>query len=227
MTEIDVGAFGRDFLDAYLRSGFGSLPKREIDLLVLQLLLQHHKDWLIQNPPSAFELSHFLRVKQSRIRLLLDELAFKSNIDETVVKQRLKDIILSHESHVDGDRVKIQIEDGYLREYAKNIIRSQYGLVDTSFDRSIVTVSADKFLILATHVADAEAVRVMSLAMTRSMASTKERREGVVRLFVDAMVSSAGQQVGKKAVDLGFAVLSGGISEIPALIDAIKSFKSS
>ena len=38
MSEIDVGAFGRDFLDAYLRSGFGSLPKREIDLLVLQLL---------------------------------------------------------------------------------------------------------------------------------------------------------------------------------------------
>jgi Fe-S cluster assembly ATPase SufC len=120
-SNINSKSFVNGFIDGYMRHGFAGLPKKEIDLLVLQLLLQHVEQWSMDDPPSAFELAQVLLVKKGRILSMLDELSYRRNsIQENLEKvlDRLKLILINGEIIKNGNKVIIQIEDGYLREYA-------------------------------------------------------------------------------------------------------------
>jgi hypothetical protein len=217
---IDSDAFCREFLDAYLKDGFTSLPKKEIDLLVLQLLLRYAGIWSEEEPPSAFLLAQALRAKRSRIRSMLDELSFRNAADEKVANDRLHLILEKCEKDIDNNKVRIQIEDAYLREYAKSIVQADLGIVDTSFDRSIVSLSGDKFLALAAEVmGDKEQAAFEKELKKHKKALKSADKEGLLKTFLREFVRGSGQEAGKQAIRLGVAALTGGVSEIPGLID--------
>jgi hypothetical protein len=217
--EIDSDAFCREFLDAYLNDGFTSMPKREIDLLVLRLLLRHTNGWSEDEPPSAFLLAQSLRAKRSRIRSMLDELSFRNAADEKAANDRLHVILENGEKDIDNSKVRIQIEDGYLREYAKSIVQADFGIVDTSFDRSIISLSGDKFLALTAEVmGDKERATFEKELKKHKKALKGADQEGLLKTFLREFVKGSGQEAGKQAIKLGMAALTGGITEIPGLI---------
>ncbi len=47
------------------------------------------------------------------------------------------------------------------------------------------------------------------------------QEEGLVKTFLREFVKSAGKEAGKTSIRLGAAVLTNGLSEIPALVDAL------
>lgn len=219
---LDHDAFSQDFLEVYLNHGFTSLPKREIDLLVLRLLLTHVDYWSVESPPPAFELAQVLKAKRGRIRSMLDELSFRSASDQESVNQRLHEILDNGEKDFENNRVRIQIEDGYLREYARNIVRSDFGIVDSSFDRSIVNLSADKYLMLVTNVMGESERKTFTEKLKKHRKDLKGcENESLLKTFLQEFVKSAGKEAGNKAIRLGAAVLTSGLSEIPELIDSI------
>jgi len=65
--------FANDFLDDYLAIGFGSLLKREIDVLMMDLLLKYTD---IQNMGN-FDLSLKLKLTESKIKNLKYEANLK------------------------------------------------------------------------------------------------------------------------------------------------------
>lgn len=54
IEELDLESFGKAFLEGNLENGYTTMSKREIDLLVLRLLMEHRKGWLLDDPPTAF-----------------------------------------------------------------------------------------------------------------------------------------------------------------------------
>lgn len=220
---LDRESFANAFLEAYLRDGFANMPKREIDLLVLRLLLEHTDDWSLDEPPNAFTLCQTLRAKRGRLRSMLDELSFRAAGDEERSKQRLRQLLMAAEKDYDQNKVRVQIEDGYLRDYAKNLIQSDYGIVDTSFDRSIVSLSGSRFLMLVTELMTEEekAVLERELEGHRAEIGAGGQREGLIRAFLRSCVEGAGKEVGSQAIRLGVAALTGGLSEISGVIDAL------
>lgn len=222
LENVDTKSFGSDFLKAYLEDGFSSMPKKEIDLLVLRLLVEHTDGWTWTDPPSAFTLAQKLRVKRGRIRSMLDELSFRNSMNEELTRTRLCTLIQRGERDSDGKKVRIQIEDGYLREYAKSLVQAEYGIVDTSFDRSIISLSADKFVVLVASVVDEktkEKIEEEIIEQCHNLSRTEEK--SLVRRFVEGAASGAGEEAGSLLVKLGFAAVTGGLSEIPGLIKAV------
>ena len=221
LDNLDHAAFSRAFLEAYLADGFTSLPKREIDLLVLRLLLTHVKEWSEDAPPSAFALAQALRAKRGRIRSMLDELSFRNAGDQESVHRRLHEILDKGEKDIEHNKVRVQIEDGYLREYAKSIVQADFGIVDSSFDRSIISLSGDKFLALVAEVMGEKERKAFETQLAKHKESFKaEAKEGLLKTFLREFVKSAGNEAGKKAIRLGAAALTSGLSEIPDLIDS-------
>lgn len=222
---LDQDQFSKAFLKEYLNAGFGTMPKREIDLLVLRLIIEHTKGWSLRDPPNAFVLSQELRVKKSRIQSMLDELSYRQPLDESSVHEQLRSIFLKHEKDIDGNKVRVQISDGYLRDYLKNLVLSAYGIVDTSFDRSIIVLTAEKFLVVADRIADEKTRKKLEDTISKlakeKLQDGQGKNSSLIRTFAEKFIESAGTETGKKAVDLGFAVLSGGLSEIPSLIKAV------
>ncbi|MEO3430711.1 hypothetical protein AAFN88_17790 [Pelagibius sp. CAU 1746] len=223
LGKMDYDPFAREFLKAYLEDGFANMPKREIDLLVLRLLVEHTEGWSWDDPPSAFELARTLRAKRGRLRSMLDELSFRNAADEERAKARLHHLLKNGEKDIEGNRVRVQIEDGYLREYAKSLVQADFGIVDTSFDRSIVTLSGDKFLLLVAEVMGDEAKKEFEkeLKKHRKELGAAKDKEGLLKTFLREFVKSAGKEAGKKSIKLGAAALTGGLSEIPDLIDSL------
>lgn len=232
LEDLDRNKFAQDFLEAYLEDGFTAMTKREIDFLVLQLLVKHKKSWDWKNPPNAFELAKALKAKRTRLRSMMDELSFRAQIDDETAKERIRQIILERvgpksDAIFDGGSVRLQIEDGYLREFAKSLVYEDLGIVDTSFDRSIMTLSASKFLGLVGALVNEKTRGHIEAELGKYRDQLpKNEKQGIWRIFLESFVKSAGTEMGKKAVELGAMALTGGLSEISTIIDSIFTDKS-
>jgi hypothetical protein len=153
-SDIDSARFTEIFLDAYLAGGLGSLPKREIDLLVLRALIEAgttESPHTALAKADAFLLGREYRVRESRIRTMLDELRYRHPPSEAELKAQLRELLMATPPP-DGGAVKIQIEDGLLRDYARKLVRNTFDIADTSFDRTVVALQPRTFLGLVLEV---------------------------------------------------------------------------
>ena len=223
--DLQLEKFAREFLDDYLEHGFTAMGKREIDLLVLRLIVELSEGWSWEDPPTAFELSQKLRAKRSRIRSMMDELSFRHLADEDRARKRLRKVI-EDRIREEGDqvfeesRVRLQIEDGFLREFAKDLVQKDYGIVDSSFNSSIIVLSGDKFLALVFEVLPDGAREKVEEELTQhkeELAATEQK--GLFRMFIEQAVKGAGAEGGKQAVRFGVAALTGGTSELGGFVD--------
>jgi hypothetical protein len=219
-------SFLEDFLEAYIRNGYGSLPKREIDLLILRLLLEQHSKWK-STLPTAFQLARNLRISTRRVQSLLDEIAFRdeAKTDEWC-RAQLSDTLKSAEVLKSGNGVQFQIDDGLVRNYAIAVIREGYGVVDTSFNVSVIKLSGEKFAALTIQLLDeTDRQKILDRAKPTSPNTNGGRSEtkSPLRLFVDSFARSAGDKAGELTVRLGFAAMSGGASEAITFLDSLKA----
>ncbi|SMY07251.1 hypothetical protein [Flavimaricola marinus] len=208
-------AFARDFLDRYTAVGFGALSKREVDLLLIQLLQRHLLGF---HAKSDFDAALMLRTTKRKIRGLRDEVSFRDARDEnylnTSLRQELKraEVLPS-----DLGMIKIQLDDAVLRGYAEKIVRSEYGIVDSSFNSAILQLSGEKYLLLCLTVLTPEErdQAQQALAEIRPPQPQEDgQQETLFTRFKDAFVAGAGQQAGKLCVSGAMALVTGGASII-------------
>ncbi len=221
--DVDLDKFADEFLVEYMKEGFTSLPKKEIDLLVLSLLLNLKRSWG-EPRPAAFELAKQLGVKRGRILSMLDDLSYRQADEDKAEEKLIQALKHSEIVGTSENQVKFQIEDGFVRECAKQIIRDDYGVVDTSFDRTVITLSPDKFLFLVSHLLDNE--QQTKTVLLNKLEEAKDKfgspeRESLVKEFTRNFVAGAGNEVGRKAVRLGFALLTGGASEVSDAVSSV------
>lgn len=221
---LDKEKFTEEFLKAYLQDGFTAMTKREIDLLILRLLVDHKDGWSWENPPNAFEMAQALKAKRTRLRSMMDELSFRMFTDDDEARKRLRKII-EDRIREEGDdifedsRVRIQIEDGFLREYAKDLVQKDYGIVDSSFNSSIIVLSGDKFLALVFEViSDAARDRIAQELEEHRQSLHARENQNLFRMFIEQAVKGAGGEAGKQAVQLGITALTGGGDRLPGLV---------
>lgn len=84
MSNKQIINFESDFLSNYLRNGFGVLPKREIDILVLHLMMKYG---LIEGK-NNYEKCKYLKITPTKLKNLIIEVGLKyekSNIKDTLL----------------------------------------------------------------------------------------------------------------------------------------------
>ena len=130
----------------------------------------------------------------------------------------------------DGNEIRFQINDGLVRDYATNMVRKCYGIVDTSLNAAIVRLSGEHFLALSLQIMDEswrEKVLNSISEKTKNEHQDSRKQKGPIRLFVDSFASSAGKQAGKKSVNLAFSVLTAGVSDVIDFINSVLEAKGS
>ena len=207
----------------YTAVGYGALSKREVDLMLLQLLQEFLPDFKSQ---SDFDAAILLRTTKRKIRGLRDEISFREGDDDENLNARLKDLLLKVEVIADNhSMVMVQIDDAVLRGYAEKIVRSEFGIVDSSFNSSIMKLSGEKFLLLAYSVLDeserVEADKTIVMLGNSSDAKSDKKKSAFVQ-FKDGFIFGAGSRSGQLCVSGALDLLTNGASLV---LDGIEPAK--
>ena len=214
--------FIEELLNGYISQGFGQMPARQMQLLILELLTKKISDWE-KNPP-VWDMSRKLRISPKRLRGLLDDIAYMDTekTDDWCAAE-LKNI-LSNESEIvpNGEAIRVQIDDGLVRDYAISQVRKRFGLVDFGMNSAIIELSSKKFAMLAMALLEKnEGGKLIEAIGQKNNDTSKDR--AAYKLFIDEFCQAAGKEAGTKLTRLAFAMVSYGATEAIDIVNGVFS----
>lgn len=203
--------FREKFLTLYLAGGFGSMAKRDIDALILNLLDEYGFD--AGAPMKDFSpqrMSIELRAPVSRIKTLRYEAALKyADKNGISVKERMLKIIAKAGLDLEQGKVSLIIEDIYTRNWLQGLLKDSNLVVDTSFNSEIVKVDADGLCDVLAMLFDADTVSMFRVNIEKLKAKQgKLTFTDVKKEFLNGAVNG----LGKAAATLPLTALLGFVS---------------
>lgn len=135
------------FLSKFLENGFGTLPKREIEILIFHLL--YNESTFIEDKTN-YEMANLLKISESKIKSLKADADLKyQRTNNKEALQHIAEMIFStQQAHpeIDGDYIQFSLEDPVLtREFSHAVKQLGYA-TDSSFNSEIIRVNASVFL---------------------------------------------------------------------------------
>lgn len=128
--------FVNEFLDEYLSDGIGAKTKREIDILVMNLLMNYGE----LGEKSNQELSILLQAPASKIKSLRYEARLKYPPDSNYVKREFLYILTKSQVDFDKRKIIFAIEDDYLRHAIQGQLMAKGMFADSSFNTELVKI---------------------------------------------------------------------------------------
>jgi hypothetical protein len=132
----DTKRFVDDFLAEYLSSGIGAKTKREIDILVINLLM-NYADLSVK---SNQELSILLQAPESKIKSLRYEARLKYPPDSNYIKREFLYILLKSQFDIAKGKIVFAIEDEFIRHAIQGELKAKGMFADSSFNTEIVRI---------------------------------------------------------------------------------------
>lgn len=128
--------FVKEFLAEYLSAGIGARTKREIDILVMNLLMKYGGLGDISNQ----DISILLQATEGRIKALRYEARLKYPPGPDYVKEEFLVVLTRSQFDFEKERVVFVIEDDYLRHAIQGRVKSRGMFTDTSFNTELVKI---------------------------------------------------------------------------------------
>lgn len=145
MNNINGQNFVEDLLEEYITKSFGTLSKRDLEVLLFHLLIKHGH---FGKQINYFEISKTLRISESRVRNLYQDVQLRYNLySDEEAREHFIQIIEKNKFDKDSqDRYRFQIRDPLLRQYIEEWVESVNGIMDSSFSPTLVIISRDVFI---------------------------------------------------------------------------------
>lgn len=219
-AKLSETGFLQDLLSEFVIRGLGSLPGRETTISIVRLLLKHNPEWT-GKPPKDYELARLLRTSPRKIRNIRDELAYRDESrTESELKQELKQLLKKAEKLNDGTFVAFQIDDGLLRDFAADLVRQNAGIIESGINGKVVKLSGKTFLALTISILGSDCADKIQEELKDQIQITQSEHS-FSRIFFESLVKSAGDEIGRKGVSIGFSLLSGGLSDAIVVIKGL------
>lgn len=139
----DLNPFAKGFLEIYLRDGLGVMSKKETEILVVSQL---DKLGIFSNLGNS-EASRLLRIPESRIASLRYEslLRYPPEDPKVYVQRELMIALLrsDYDQEQTSGRIRLMIENKYVRSYLKGEFTKQGKVLDRSFDSDIASAKPE------------------------------------------------------------------------------------
>ena len=199
------------FLIQYLHPAFGALPKQEVELLVLKLLVDLGA---VDARPSIYELVSKLKVTRTKARRLIYDRELRSRTSEEL-DDDVRTVLRSPIIQKRGDLFALEIENPLLSDHLRAKLKALGHVSDGSFSPSLVTLTLDAMVALIdSQLSDAEKT-VTQKALIAAGAPEKTLK-GVLK--------SALKKLGEKIADeTGGAVAEEVSDYIGPLLESSKS----
>jgi hypothetical protein len=137
ITIKDTKGFVNAFLEEYLSDGLGAKTKREIDILLMTLLMEYAN----LAGQSNQELSILLQAPEARIKSLRYEARLKYPPDKDYVKREFLYALTRSQLDFDRKIITLVIEDQFLRLAIQGKLKARGMFADTSFNTELIKIS--------------------------------------------------------------------------------------
>ncbi len=188
----DVKKILGNFLDAYLTPAFGSIPKREVDLLVFDLL---EKIGYTKREPDLYSLVQQLRISRSKARnLLYDNELRKLTTDDLdkKVKASLKNLVIQKQ----GNLFALEIESPLVADHLRSKLKDLNHTSDGSFSPSLIKLSKSALIAVIESYLSAKEQKAIQRALTNAGMPDKSFKgmlSGVLKVVGKKIASDAGE----------------------------------
>jgi hypothetical protein len=203
-------AFGETFLSEYLSKGFGSMSKREIELLVLRSILESKSEERIDRillDVDEAELSKELRIRTTRVHSMITDLRYRHRPTDDTLRNLLKASLVLGEYNQQSGMVRVQIDNELLREYAK-MVAKQYGIIDRGLDRTIIEMKSETFVAVSLNIMSNKFNVEVFEKIPKSVLNGNESSEWLVSKIVKYVATNAASQTVRTGVNEIFSMLS-------------------
>lgn len=194
--------FEEVFLDNYLKFGLGSMPKSDIDALVMHLLDVYGSNGL--GPLATYSnqtVSERLKTPVTKIKKLRYDAALKfGGIIEDQAMGRLLAALSKASLEPDGEKIRLIIEDSLAKNWLQGQLKIHQHIFDYSFNTEIVKVSSTGlFQVLETVFDKDELEKFKAGYEAAKKKKTAEDRvkafKGVALKFAEGAAKAAGAGV--------------------------------
>jgi hypothetical protein len=176
------------FLEDFLSPAFGAMPKGEIEIAVLNLLISIGA---VKDNPSSYDLASSLKITKTKARTLIynKELRTRTSddLDAEVRKILLKPVIQKR-----GDQFVLEVESPLALDHLRAKVQKLGHLSDGSFSTNLVTLKLDAMAALIESVLDAG---------QKENARTALRAAGAPDTSLSGLLKAALKEIGKKIAD--------------------------
>lgn len=129
--------FVREFLNEYLSGGIGAKSKREIDILIMNLLMKYAGLADVSNQ----ELSILLQAPEAKIRGLRYEARLKYPPDTDYVKREFLYTLTKSQFDFEKGKIVFAFEDAFLRHAIQGRLKARGMFADSSFNTELVKIN--------------------------------------------------------------------------------------
>jgi hypothetical protein len=197
-----MSQFETEFLDSYLKLGLASMPKTDIDALVMFLLDKHG---LRSSGPLARlsnqQASELLKTPVAKIKKLRYEAALKfGGRAEDQAMGKLLAALASATLEMQGDKICLIVEDTLAKNWLQGQLKAHQQIFDHPFSAEIVRVSADGLFRVLDSTFDKTELAAFKEGYERTKQSktAAERKKlftTVARKFAEGAAKAAGAAV--------------------------------
>jgi hypothetical protein len=200
----------------YLNPAFGALPKREIEIIMFQVLQDLE---IFDSNPDLYSLLSSLRTTRSRARTLLYESNLRKGIDlDEALLEILKNPILLK----DNDKVCLEVDNPLLIDHLKHELKDLNHITDGSFSADIVKLTPEAYKKLLNAKFGKIPAKQLRKALIECGAETEVTVQslitGVLKNAGKKIASDAGDKAGELIGDFLGKILSGGTEYAKQLI---------
>jgi hypothetical protein len=191
-SDLQGRQFAEALVSAYIDPSFGARTKREIDHLLVKLLIAHGR---LDPECDPFALARAFNITPAQAKALIFAWQLRSRATDKELRQRLAQHLASARFVKDGALIVTAIPDKMVREFFKASLR-EHGIVsDGSFATEIVRLSLEGLVdyLSLECVEQAEVVR-------RQLVKQKLLPDTGVRAILKEIVVKAAGKIGDKAV---------------------------
>jgi hypothetical protein len=132
----DTNSFVNEFLQEYLSDGIGAKNKREIDILIMNLLMKYAD---LANKSNQ-ELSILLQAPVAKIKSLRYEARLKYPPEPDYAKKEFLIVLQKSQYDMSKGKIIFAIEDDFLRHILQGKLKEKGYFADSSFNTELVKI---------------------------------------------------------------------------------------
>lgn len=208
-----AAAFGRQFMDAYLATAFGALPKSEIDLHVFSTLVRLD---ILEINGASYRIARALNITPAKARTLLFQHQLR-NVSEDETDYQIMIAITTARYWKDGDKLSFGITSPLVKAAVSAKMEERGVFADVSLSGNILRVDPGRFgAVLASLISPAQARRVIDLLKDKRLVDEKALRAALEKRGSDLaskLFDKATEKGAQKTFDalmIGLATVTGG-----------------
>ena len=184
--DINKEEFFDRFVEEYFRKGLGTLNKKDIDILILKLILDQIGE-VHDQELDVFQLSRKLKISITKLRALIKEVQIRyGQIDEEIVKRRLIYLFSRKRWIIEGRYIQLSIIDPMLRDYLSEMIFNLNSFADYSFNPEILKIEIEVFITILIKLSDKSLDEIIHLIPNEldEIITNRESEESIIQQII-------------------------------------------